>query len=118
MQDIDLGPYLSSGGQFLKAADLPERGVEVTISAVEADEYQGDRKIVLSFEGKQKKLSLNATNLKRMVELCGGSTSAWVGKLIVIYKDVNVNNPQGERVGGVRIRPPYEPGLDDDLSDF
>jgi hypothetical protein len=40
----------------------------------------------------------------------GKRTSLWVGKLVEVYCDPSVRNPQGAKVGGVRLRIPAEDG--------
>ena len=114
---IDLTKYQGSSG-FLKAADFkPNQSVEVIISDVSEDSYQDEPQLVLSFTGKEKKLSLNRTNFKTCVKLFGLDTDNWLNKPIVLYHDPNVTL-RGEIVGGLRLRAPYEPGLDDDIPDF
>jgi len=102
--------YKDSGeGHFLKVADLKlDNGkfanLTVKVSKWEQNEYQGEQQIVLSFEGKDKKMGLNKTNWRTMVAMFGHETEDWTGQSIRIYVDPTVQNPNGDTVGGVRIQ--------------
>lgn len=83
--------YAGSEGAYLKAADLPQgANVEVTIAGLEGVEFENDgkkqTKLVLSFVGKDKKLSLNKTNLLAITEMYGEDGDTWIGKKIYVYR--------------------------------
>ena len=85
----------SSAGDTLKAADLQGKSARATISGFEIREYDEtsregqpykSKKIVLSFEGKDKKLVVNKTNaLTISSNFHTDELENWVGKQIVMY---------------------------------
>lgn len=91
------------GGNFLKADDLQGRSVPVTIAAVEVKEFDDGNKLILSFEGKDKKLVCNRTNASIIQEVLGSSdTDDWVGqKVTLITKKVEF---QGKLVPAIRVK--------------
>lgn len=81
---------------YLRAADLIERGGEatVTIAEVFADDLHvrgkngktsTERKYVIRFNKAKKKLVLNKTNAKSIASQHGKDTAEWVGKEITLY---------------------------------
>lgn len=100
------------GGNFLKGDDLKESGPEVfTIEEVNQAEFDSrkkpgtkEKKLELVFTN-GKKLTLNNTNVKTLVEAHGSKTDRWIGKDVVAYFDKDVMFGS-KRVGGVRIRIP------------
>ena len=64
-------------------------------------------KFVLHLEGIDKPMVLNATNKNELVEKLGRKPANWIGALVGLYVDPNVNYA-GKRVGGpapARARP-------------
>jgi len=97
--------YFPTG--FIDESDLP-KDANVTISAVAVEKLTrpgGDQedKVVMAFEGKNKKLVLNKTNAIRVAKLYGNNTEDWIGKAITLYFDPSVKFGRAT-VGGVRIR--------------
>ena len=95
-------------GDFLFAFDLNGKDVTVTIASVVAGEITGERgkknkKPIISFEGKEKKLALNATNSKTIASLYGNYTEKWIGKSITLYPTTTTMG--AETVEAIRIRP-------------
>ena len=90
------------GGSFLKADDLQGKTVRVTISAVDVKEFDDGNKIVISFQGKDKKLVCNKTNSSIIAENLGSQeTEDWVGKVISLtVKKVEF---QGKLVPAIRV---------------
>ena len=81
--------YKSNSG-FLSASDLQGKTIRLTISEIAShtfNEGQNDEKtqIVLSFEGKEKRLGLNVTNAKSIADKFGDDTDDWAGKEVKIY---------------------------------
>lgn len=101
--------YTSKGGKYLKGSDIAGQEWEVTISeaAPESGFKPGDpERIALSFHEIDQKLTLNKGNYLMVKENMGTSdTDAWTGKKIVLY-GTRDQNPQGEMVDVVRVRPP------------
>lgn len=91
--------------KYLSAQDLNGRDVTVTISRATIEEIgkgaDKDRKIVLSFAGKQKQLVCNKTNAKVIAGLHGDDTDLWIGKAITICpREVEF---QGDMVWAIRV---------------
>ena len=96
-------PYTGpSGGlkkpsQWLASEDLADKEARVVIEAVElydAVEFDAGRTEqnigALKFQGKEKRMIINATNRKALVNLYGMNTADWVGKPVVVYVDFKV----------------------------
>ena len=101
--------YTSKGGKYLKGADIAGQEWEVTISdAQPEDGYKpGDpERIALSFHEIEQKLTLNKGNYLMVKENTGTKeTDEWIGKKLVLY-GTRDQNPAGEIVDVVRVRPP------------
>ena len=87
---MNINDVYQSSSNFLKAVDLKGQTIPLTISEIGThvfDEGTPKQKtqIVLSFEGKDKKLGLNATNARTIGALLGDDTDGWIGKQIKIY---------------------------------
>lgn len=117
-------------GNFLKADDLQNRRVRVTIMSVEMEDIGHDdkkeRRAVAHFVGKEKGLVLNKTNWSILEEVCASHDSDdWIGVIITLHV-VKVDY-QGKRVPAIRVSdvagettlPPKarQPGEDDDAPD-
>jgi hypothetical protein len=102
-------------GETLKAADLKGTEPVVTISRVEVKEFDGKRKLAVSFVGKKKILVCNTTNARRIAMGHGSETEHWIGKKIQLYTDIV--DFQGRPTEAVRVRPvkpaPPPPSADD-----
>ena len=108
----------TSSSSFLRAPDLKGQTIPLTISEIGThtfNEGKPDQKvqIVLSFEGKEKKLGLNATNARTIAHLLGDDTDTWLGKQIKIFPTKTEFG--GEMVDCIRIfqDAPPEAGYDD-----
>jgi len=91
--------------KFLKADDLVGRTVNVIISAVALEDVgkpgESNRKLVISFSGKEKKLVCNKTNAAVIGKLYGQDTDTWIGKPITLLaREVEF---QGDTVWAVRV---------------
>lgn len=95
-----------SQSPFLKGSDLGiNKKVKVVISQVEEGVQKDNESIpqlMLHFEGREKKFSLNVGNLDAMISLYGEQTDDWVGKEINL-RTVSANKPNGEPTIGIRI---------------
>lgn len=90
---------------FLKADDLKGHSVTVVIHDVQMEEIgQGqrkDRKLVISFRGKDKKMVCNKTNASVIEKLYGPETEDWIGKPIILAaREVEF---QGDMVWAIRV---------------
>lgn len=79
-------------GRFIKAGELKEKKVTLTISDVDIEELQGDDgkkvKCIVAFRETEKKLVTCKTNGFSIKSMFGAKLSDWVGKRITIYPDV------------------------------
>lgn len=116
---MDINKTFPSTSNFLKKEDLPNPA-KVIIKSIDLMEFEQDgkpqRKLVLEFEGKEKKLACNKTNARTIAALHGDETDNWPGKEIILYNDPTVS--MGDQiVGGIRVQyiPPASDNFDDDI---
>lgn len=100
---MDINNVYTSNSNYLKADDLRGRRVDVVISSAEVEKIGGDsEKIVLSFEGKEKKLVLNITNARMIASLLESTdTKDWIGREITLRPDKTTY--QGDLVDCLRV---------------
>jgi hypothetical protein len=97
-----IGDTYESNSSFLKVEDLQGRKVSVTISDAPVEKVGEDNKIVLYFEGKDKKFPLNITNARMMEMLTESDNSDdWVGTTITLKPDIT--QYQGKPTKCIRI---------------
>jgi hypothetical protein len=123
--------------KYLRASDLDgEEEARFKIKHVSEETVgQGtnqERKLVVWFTNDQRGLVLNKTNIRTLLPAFGDDTAAWVGKIIIIYRDET--HMAGKRVPCLRVRipapkaaaeakpepkskPPLKDELDDDIPD-
>jgi arabinogalactan endo-1,4-beta-galactosidase len=89
---------------YLKAADLQGRQVQVTMSNVGYEKMGDDTKLVLFFEGKEKGLVLNKTNANNIAAIYGTDTDGWFGKSVILVEALV--DFQGRSVPAIRVRGP------------
>jgi hypothetical protein len=94
--------------KFLKASDIGDNEVNVTIDRVEMDEVgQGrdkEAKPILYFAGKKKGVVLNKTNATTISLITGRSdTDHWIGHRVCLF--VREVEFQGSMVPAIRIKP-------------
>lgn len=88
---------------YLKAADLQNREVTVTMSHVRVEDIGGDQKPVLYFMGKERGLVLNKTNSTNIADAYGPETEGWQGCQVTLFPAwVDF---QGRSVQSIRVRP-------------
>jgi Meiotically up-regulated gene 113 len=105
---IDFSKHMGSSG-YLKAADIDATDDEemiVTIDDVAEvfSETLQKEQIEVSFQETDKKLTLNVTNTKKLVEMFGTSDSDWLDKKIKLYSD-DSKTPQGAPCRTIKIKP-------------
>ena len=89
-------------GEFPKADDV-KQDVSVTISGVNLDTIDGEKKLVVSLEGFHKKFVLNKTNKDRLKALYKTpETDQWVGKSFTLCKEQV--QYKGEEVPALRVK--------------
>jgi hypothetical protein len=89
---------------YLKAEEF-EKPALLTISHVKTEMVgkEKEQRPVLYFKEKEKGVVLNKGNAGVVAELYGDETDDWKGHEIVVFS-VPTQNPQGERVNGIRLR--------------
>lgn len=95
---------------YIKAADLQGKTVNVTIARVLMEEIgqAKDRKPVIYFDGKEKGLVLNRTNSNTIAQVYGQETDDWIGGELTLF--TVMTDMQGRSVEAVRVRiPPRRP---------
>jgi hypothetical protein len=91
--------------KYVKASEVPEEGLAVTIDRVEMADVdgKGQMKPVLYFRRAKKGMVLNITNSKKIASLLGSSnTDNWEGQSITLYQ--GETEYQGETVACIRVR--------------
>jgi hypothetical protein len=94
--------------KFLRAADLQDQNINVTMSHVDMEDVgDTDKKPVLYFNGKEKGCVLNKTNSKVITQAYGDDTEAWRGKPLILYPAMV--DFRGDMVEAIRVRIPKQP---------
>ena len=89
-------------GRFLKAGQLGERKITLTIAEVVVDKLIGDdgkpkKKGVISFQGTEAQWALNRTNGICLLEMFGRKPQEWVGHKVTLYQGkVESGSQRGE----------------------
>lgn len=94
---------------YLKASDLNDSAVVVTIREVKVEQVGRDKdaKLVAYFQGKEKGLVLNKTNARKIAEITGSQdTDDWAGSQIMIYP--TETEFAGDTVECIRVKPPTQ----------
>lgn len=89
---------------YLKAADLKNRNVLVTMDRAEFEMIGDDKKLILYFAGKEKGMVLNKTNASNIANGYGDDTDDWKGQQIVLFEAMV--DFQGKTVPAIRVRLP------------
>lgn len=97
------------GGDYLKSEHIGETRPVVTVARYTIEKGQdqsGHRweRPCLWFQGKERGLLMNATNLNACVAAWGDEMDAWIGRQLTLYVDPNVQY-QGKTVPGLRVLP-------------
>lgn len=102
---------LKKPSPWLASEDIGAAQVRVVIEAVEIykgvefDQGRVEESIgALKFQGKEKRMILNSTNRKALVNLYGMETRDWIGKPVLLVVDTKVRM-MGKIVAGLRIKP-------------
>lgn len=98
--------------KYVCAEDLNGQDAPVTIERIGIEEMpngDGEQKPVLYFTGCRKGLVLNKTNAKRIAQMYGNDTNAWIGHEIVLYP--SETDLRGETVPCIRVRLVEQPAL-------
>jgi hypothetical protein len=93
--------YAYGTSDYLKADELAGKSVRVIISSVEDVEFEKGLKPVLSFQGKKKRLVVNATNFDILCAGISNNTNDWVGHVIMLRGDKT--SFRGKLVNSIRV---------------
>jgi len=93
--------YCYGTSDYLKADDLAGKSARVVLSAVEDVEFDKGLKPVLSFEGKKKRLVVNATNFDILCAGISNNTTDWVGHTITLRGEKTLF--RGKLVDSIRV---------------
>ena len=103
-------------GKYMKKEDVTTTGINLDIGLVESDNIgqNQDFKYILTWlDRSQKPLVLNATNIRKLMEMFGPESNDWRGNNVNVFNDMSVsfNGMQG----GIRLRAPVKKDFDDDI---
>lgn len=94
-------------GSWLKVEDLQGRSVPVTIARATVEDVAGDRgserKLIVAFANKTKRLILNKTNAQSIAQIAGDDPDRWPGATLTLYPATTSFG--GRTVPCIRIRP-------------
>jgi hypothetical protein len=113
--------YAYGTSNYLKAEDLAGKSARVVISNVEDVEFEKGVKPVLNFEGKSKRLVVNATNFDILCAGISNNTCHWIGHIITLRGEKV--SFRGKLVDSIRVSVPqqqqHQPpdDMDDGISD-
>ena len=109
---MDVTDFMGSS-DYLKAADLKGKSVNVTVKDVCTATFNNDGKdqdkLVLFFKGRDKGVVLNVTNTRAMAAAYGPESDKWEGKKVVLSVR---QTPLGDGIG-VTAMPDED--FDDDI---
>lgn len=93
--------------EYIAACDLGDKEANVQIEKVELEDVVGadgkkQRKPVIWFKDKKKRMVCCKTNAKSIARQHGNDTEAWIGKKIIIYGTTCM--AFGQEVECVRVR--------------
>src|SRR5262249_13356324 len=116
--------YAYGTSDYLKADDIAAKSARVVISDVEDVEFDKGLKPVLSFEGKKKRLVVNATNFDILCAGISNNTKDWPGHTIMLRGEET--SFRGKLVDSIRVSVPKESKqakaqdapFDDEIPDF
>lgn len=90
-------------GKYLRADDLPARGKEAEIEAIEQETLNGEKKFIVYFKREERGLVLNKTNALSLAGDFGPNTGDWIGKTVELR--VERVQFQGSLVKAIRVYP-------------
>ena len=98
--------YAVKKSNFLTQADA-DPAIVVTVKEVVEEEVSGELKFVCYFTELEKGIVLNWINSETIAKILGSEEfDDWPGGKITLYREPNVMNLSGQRVGGIRVRAP------------
>lgn len=91
-----------SDSNYLNADDLKNTEASLTIGTVKIEDFDGRKKLVLGFVGKEKTLVANKTNVSVIISNYGEDFNKWPGKCLILFPSVTEFN--GKTVNCIRVR--------------
>ena len=95
-------------GAYLQKEEIPDSGAVARVRAAKEETLEENErsKLILYFEGLDKGLVCNVTNINVLIDVLGSDeTDDWIGREVELYVDHGVMFG-GKRVGGIRVRAP------------
>jgi hypothetical protein len=89
---------------LLKAEDIKGHEVKLVIEDVTIEEVGDEKKPVIRFKGKEKRMQLNRTNAELLAGFYGDDTEAWKNQEVTLVTERVMY--QGKMVDGLRFRIP------------
>lgn len=93
-------------GAYLQKEDIPDAGITPRIRDAKKETLEENErpKLILYFDGLEKGLVCNKTNINVLIDVFGtDEIDNWMGRQIELYVDHGVTFA-GKRVGGIRVR--------------
>lgn len=90
--------------KYLKASDLQNREVRLTMANVQVEKLGDDDKPVLYFKGKEKGLVLNKTNANTISDAYGDESEEWYDQPLILFSVMT--DFQGKVGPAIRCRVP------------
>lgn len=97
---MDMTDYAGDGAKFIGIADVQAGPFVASIVSVTLS-TKFDRP-VLEFDD-ERRLTLNATNVRTLLRVFGPSSDGWIGKRVQVYAGTVINQ-SGKEQPGVRVR--------------
>ena len=112
---MDANEFAGSG-DWLSAEELKGRTVTLKITSVEVVIFDNDRgqdkKLGLMFDGKEKGICANKTNVKALIEGFGSDTDSWIGRELIAAPN---QTPLGLGFSLRPVMPAVGTEMDDDI---
>ena len=105
---MNVSEFTESSSGLLKKEDIGNARPKVMVERVAITEFDGQRKLVLHFQGKEKGLALNKTNAQILAMTYGTESDNWLGQLVELWVDPYVTFG-GKMVGGIKLTPKSPP---------
>lgn len=100
MNEDDVTPFITAKSDQLNADDLV--GGPITVRVVSARITGGEQPVTVEIDGGHRPWKPCKTTMRVLAALWGSAPSAWVGRVIRLYRDPTVKYG-GVEVGGIRI---------------
>ena len=113
---MNIDEIYTSTGSNLRTEDLGDKSWPLVIKEIDSFDFDEGTKIILRFEETDKGFVLNKTNARRIADMYGPDTDAWVGKKITLAAEDTEFG--GKSVKGTRVQIERELASPDDEIPF